>query len=379
MGTTATLGIAAYALRRLLTPERDRPDNVDVLEVGTDTVVLGATVDTTTPGRYGLWLDRGTGHARLGEIISRDEEAGTVTRVLDGVDRGKFRPGPARWNGYYYGGDPSSSLGLPFEHVRIAGPVGNLPAWVVPAPSPQPGAGDAEHPGGDGEKRWAVLVHGRGALRSECLRAIPVLHRLGWTCLVAAYRNDEDGPSSGDNRYALGLSEWADVDAALEWATSRGAERIALVGWSMGGAIALQTLDRSHYAHLVSHVILDGPVVDWGVVIRHHIRLGGLPDLIAHVAPYVLRSSGARHLLGIESPLDVSQTDWTGRAQELRHQTLLIHSVDDTFVPADASIALAQARPDMVRYVRWSTARHTKEWNTDPERWEAEVARFLRS
>ena len=39
--------------------------------------------------------------------------------------------------------------------------------------------------------------------------------------------------------------------------------------------------------------------------------------------------------------------------------------------------ALAAARPDLVTMEPWDTARHTKEWNVDPDRWERSVAAFV--
>jgi hypothetical protein len=39
---------------------------------------------------------------------------------------------------------------------------------------------------------------------------------------------------------------------------------------------------------------------------------------------------------------------------------------------------LAVARPDIVTFEPFSTARHTKLWNYDSERWNAAITRFLR-
>jgi hypothetical protein len=75
----------------------------------------------------------------------------------------------------------------------------------------------------------------------------------------------------------------------------------------------------------------------------------------------------------------VARTNWVSRAGELEHRILLIHSVDDEFVPVGPSLALAGARPDLVTMERWDGARHTKEWNVDPVRWEASVAEFVSS
>jgi fermentation-respiration switch protein FrsA (DUF1100 family) len=85
----------------------------------------------------------------------------------------------------------------------------------------------------------------------------------------------------------------------------------------------------------------------------------------------------ARRLVGVHDPVDVAKTDWVARAGELTHPILLVHSVDDEFVPVGPSQELARARPDLVTMPHWDTARHTKEWNVDPQRWERSVADFV--
>ena len=84
-----------------------------------------------------------------------------------------------------------------------------------------------------------------------------------------------------------------------------------------------------------------------------------------------------RHLVGIESVIDLAATDFVRRADELRHPILLIHSLDDEFVPAQRSIDLAAARPDLVQLETWQVARHCKEWNVDQQRWERLVEAFV--
>ena len=56
---------------------------------------------------------------------------------------------------------------------------------------------------------------------------------------------------------------------------------------------------------------------------------------------------------------------------------LVIHSVDDEFVPYGPSAELARLRPDIVTWRPWEQARHVREWNTDPARWERYVREFL--
>lgn len=367
-----SLAAATYFARRVLTPDPHKPDDVDILAVGDATVTLAATVDTTAPGRYGLWLDGGTGHARLGQVLGHDDGPvgpggpNTLTRELLWVDRGRLLPGRARWNQYYYAGSPWEALGLPTHDLTVSSDLGDLDAWVVPGAA---GVGPAN--------RWAVLVHGRGATRSECLRAVPTLHELGITCLIAMYRNDVGAPPSPDGRYNLGLSEWRDVEAAMLSAVEAGASSIVLCGWSMGGGIALQVLDRSWLSDRVSAVVLDAPVIDWADVLRHQAAAHQVPAPVEFLSRRLIGRPAARRLVGVHEPIDVALTDWVSRAAELNHPILLIHSVDDEFVPVGPSAALAARRPDLVRYEPWREARHTREWNVDPVRWDRVVRAFL--
>lgn len=358
-----SLGAATLFARLVLTPDDRRPDNIRVLAVADGEVTFARSPETLLPGRYGMWLDGGAGHARLGEPLRVDHRRGTVTRRLLSVDRGTLRPGPARWSQYFYWDSPAVSLGLPTSDVLISSELGPMPAWLVPSERPS--------------RRWAILVHGRGARREECLRALPALRRLGITSLVISYRNDPGVPPAPDGRYNLGLSEWRDVEAAMLYAVHQGADSLLLGGWSMGGAIALQTLDRSWLSDLVEALFLDSPVVDWGDVLAHHARLHHVPSSLARLGTLVMGRRSTRRLAGVHDPVDVARTNWVARAREIRHRILIQHSVADDFVPAGPSIALAQARPDLVSLERWQTAGHCGEWNLDPKRWEQVLAEFL--
>jgi pimeloyl-ACP methyl ester carboxylesterase len=366
------IGAAAYFARRFLTPDRLQPDDTQILGIDGDSIMLGLTPESGQPGLYGLWFNGGRGHARVGAILSVDKASGSVRRVLEGVDAGELRVGPARWDGYYFFGSPQETLGLPSSDVEIESDIGMLPAWEVPAPAAAKSLTE-----GEALNRWAILVHGRGAQRGECLRAVPVLHELGFTSLIPMYRNDIGAPSSSDGRYSLGLSEWRDCEAAILHAVDSGAQEIVLFGWSMGGAIVLQTLDRSWLSGRVKGVVLNAPALDWADVIRHQTALNNIPGPIGALSRSLIGQQWARRLVGVHEPIDWAQTNWESRADELKHRTLLIHSVDDDFVPVGPALSLATKRPDLVRFEPWKQARHTKEWNVDPQRWNAIVRDFL--
>jgi uncharacterized protein len=362
-GLAAAAAAAVFA-RKVVTPEGERPEDVEVLAVTGGvhpTVTLRAEELTTLLlGRYGVWQDRGTTHVRLGPVLEHDPEAGTVTRPVVHVDHGRLHTGRARWNQYYYAGDPYSALGLPYEEIRVPGEAGPLHGWLVP--------------GGD---TWAILVHGRGATREECLRALPVLNRLGVTALVAGYRTTAGLPDVPAGRYHLGDREWQDVESAIIYAAAQGASEIVLFGWSMGGSIAMQTVSRSWTAGRVKGLVLDAPVLDWRNVLSHHAKMNHMPTALGRLGQSMLSHRSAWRLAGTEAPVDLDRLDWVSRAAELTHPVLLIHSKDDEFVPAGPSQAFADARPDLVTYVPMDGALHCKEWNADPEAWDNAVARFL--
>lgn len=370
VGGAVSMGTATYFAHRIITPEHEKKDDTTILEVDQEAgrITFRANAWTTAPGRYGLWLDRGAGHARVGQVVEEDDDArpATVTRELLGVDQGEIGPGSARWNKYFFCGTPGSALGLDHEDVLVTSDIGDLPSWLVP-PAEGTGTGD-----------WAILVHGRSAMREETLRAVPVLHRLGYTSLIPMYRNDIGAPASSDGRYSLGMSEWRDVEAAMRYALAHGARRLVLVGWSMGGAIVLQALNRSDVAHRVHRVVLNGPVIDWGNVLAHQADLHLIPRPIEHLARGLLRSRLSRHLLRIAEPVDVAATNWVDRADEVTHRMFIIHSATDETVPYGPSQDLARRRPGLVHTFVWPRARHCQEWNTNPSLWDDLVASFLR-
>ncbi len=360
-GAALTATAVSFA-RAVVTPRRHKPDDLEVLQVGPRRVVLSATADTVVPGRYGVWTDGGRGHFRVGDVLEVTEER--VTRELLGVDAGVPVPGRARWNQYYFAGDPTTALDLPHEDVLVPSDVGALPCWSVPGPA-------------DGRPdTWAVLVHGRGATREEALRAVPVLHGLGLPCLVPAYRNDADAPTVEPGLYGLGDTEWRDVEAVARYALDRGARRLLLVGWSMGGAIVLQFVARSPLAEHVRPSCWTGPSSTGSTCWTTRRARPGSPSASAASGCSCSPPRGPSPRRR-PRPVDLRAMDWVRRAEELQLPALLLHSDADDYVPSGPSQRLAQARPDLITYVASSTARHTKEWNVDPQGWESAVREFV--
>jgi alpha-beta hydrolase superfamily lysophospholipase len=359
-GVVAT--IAVLFARKVVTPVGRREEDLVIGRVdlaGGEVELHGEEVELQ--GRYGLWFERDSGHARIGEVVAAGPR--TARRRIEGVDFGRLdRARRGRLDGWYYLGP--WEFGRSYENVLIETPLGPAPAWHVPSETP---AG-----------RWVIQVHGRGAKRGETLRALPAAYDGGWDTLVISYRNDGEAPASVDRRYGLGGTEWEDVVAAVRFAREHGAEEIVLMGWSMGGTITLQAVLRSEAVRerLVG-VILESPAIDWVDILRFQGSQYGLPDEVSSMIMRLLSAPLAVTVTGIAAPIDLHSLDAVARAEEFDVPILLLASEDDGFVPIDGARRFAAARPDLVQFEVFTGARHVKLWNQDPERWSRLIEGWL--
>jgi len=352
--------VSLRVARQVVTPAARKSDTrILSLDTAAQTITLARTPDTELPGRYGLFTNGTDSYLKLGSVLA--EDATSVKRKLLTRISPQTRISPdAAFSGWYY--DHPDELHLPYTAELIGSGVGPCPAWLFPA-------GDSEV--------WVIQVHGRGTTRAECLRAVPVFHGLGVTSLVVSYRNDGEAPRSRTGTYALGATEWRDVDAAVGFARRRGAKRIILMGWSMGGAIALQLELTSAHGDVIAGLILESPVIDWRVVLGYQAKLMNLPAAVTGLAIGALRTEWATPMTGAGAAIPFDRLDAVSRAAELRHPILILHSDDDGFVPSDASHDLVVARPDLVELQVFEVARHTKLWNYDQDRWSDSIRNWL--
>jgi pimeloyl-ACP methyl ester carboxylesterase len=372
IGASAAFLGAAYFARQVVVPKTTRKEDLPIRRVfhGADgelLVELPASPQTSAPGRYSVWFANGAGHACVGPVVASDPEAGTVTRVVERVDTGDLLgAGAGIWSGYVF--SKPEQLGLPFSDVEITVEGGIAPAWRFnpSEASAKPGA-------------WAIHIHGMGGKRAGALRGVPVAVGRGYTSLVVSFRNDGEAPPSADGRYTLGQSEWRDIEAAVQYAVSEGAQQIVLFGWSLGASIALRVADRSAHSDRIVGLILDAPVMDWQTTLTANAGDSGLPRSIAALGLRMLQSPTMRWVTGLQDPVEFKHMDWLKRADEIKKPTLVLHGHGDPSTPFQVSQRIAGLRPDMFRLVPFDAVGHSHEWNVDPGRWESAVVGLLDS
>lgn len=349
-------GIAAAFARRVV---RWRPhDDERVVAADERMVVLAATLKTRHPGVFGMRYP--DGYALVGPVIA--EDARTVTRELREVSGRRPGPGGASWEGDVHA-LPSDVA--PHADVVVDAPSGPAPAWRF---------GPAENP------TWAIHIHGIRSTRDSALRTVPAALAEGISSLVVSYRGDGDAAPAFGGASRLGLDEAEDVDAAIGFAVAHGAARVVLVGWSMGGAIALRLTERSAHRDVIAALVLVGPATDWRAAIRSGAAAGRvpLPGAAAWIACAALGHPLLSRLAGLRAPVDLDELDWT-RDGRLTVPTLVVHSRADRTVPFASTERFAAANPGLVDVREAPEADHSWEYNVAPEWFTETVRRWLRA
>lgn len=256
--------------------------------------------------------------------------------------------------------DPLSAYGKPFRSVVVPCAGGRCPAWFVPGTS----------------ATWALMVHGKGATRTEPLRALGAVLRAGMPALIVTYRNDQGAPADRSHFYRYGETEWRDLAAAVGYALQHGARRVVLFGFSMGGGIVASFLQHSPRAGVAAALVLDAPMLDFRRTVDYAAAQRTLP-LVGGPLPRPLTWT-AETIAGLRYGINWQHIDYLDHRSWLRAPALVFHGTADDTVPIVTSDSLARSSPQLVQEVRTPGAAHVGSWNVDPARYTEVLAAFLR-
>jgi uncharacterized protein len=209
-----------------------------------------------------------------------------------------------------------------------------------------------------------VMIHGLSNNRREPLDKAGYLHEAGYNLLVFDLRGH--GRSDGDGS-TMGYRETEDVSAAVTKARQLDAGRIALFGYSLGAAIAVEeaAVDPN-----VSTVIEDSGFTSVGdVFLARFTEVTHLPDL-PWAAPLVAFGE-----------LDVGISLWkvapVDMAARLHKPLLAIVGGADTIVPPAEGRAIFAAAPGPKQLLEVPAAGHVQAYDTANRLYEGTVLTFL--
>lgn len=335
----------------------ERLHEVRVTSVGDGTIGLSDPEDywIDRDGFYGVIWDGGSGV--IGEIV--ETVGDTVIRDYVAIE-GELEPGdmvdidPWMWD------DPMTGLGLEFETVSYESELGPLGAWYIGA------AGDD----------WVIALHGKGGDRREALRFAGIANFAGYDVLMVDYRNDPDTDHDPSGIYQYGVTEWRDVEAAIDYALDQGADRIVLAGFSTGAALAFSFMAESVFSEEVDLLFVESPNLDMEQTVRHGAAQTTLPGL-----PFMTPDSMSTAAIWVaERRYGINFDDWDyieGAADVIEVPVLVIHGTKDLTVPVEVALALEDELPDLVTLEEFPDADHVSSWNLDRTRYRDVVLAFL--
>jgi uncharacterized protein len=345
------------------------PTTAEVVDVGEGRITLDNAVE---PGpsswrelRYALSWDGG-----YAELSGPAEVDGTqVTRELDLLRGSEPAAGDTVTLDRNLVDAEAVEPLVATEEVSYPSGRGALPGLYA---EPAPGFGSGAEP----STTWAVLVHGKGGTPEEMLRMAQATTAAGLPTLSINYRNDPGTSPDPSGRHAFGQTEWRDLEAAVAYARSEGAEGVVLGGASMGGGIVAAYLENAEREPgFVRGVVLDAPMLDLPAVIDYGASQMDLP--LGLEVPGVLTGSG-RQVVALLDGVDWDALTYLDDTSWLQVPALVLHTSGDTTVPVTISRELAQTEPDLVQLEEFD-GEHVEAYNADPERYQAAMTAYLTS
>ncbi len=236
-----------------------------------------------------------------------------------------------------------------------------LHGYWMPAPG-DPAAGSSTAPA-------IVVCHGYNGSLDADLKTAPLLNRAGFGVLAFDFRGH--GRSDG-SLVSLGYHERQDLLGAVDWLEKRGVTRVGVLGFSMGGVVALSAAPMHP---LIRVVVADGAFAEVRTLIEGALRERYNPGpLTPWLAWAIVQAMGWR------AAANLAQADPLRVVGQLAPRAvLLIHGARDPYVPMDSIRALYRAaRPPKALWVV-PEAGHREAAQLRPQEYERRVVDFFQT
>jgi len=319
------------------------------------------------------------GDAVVGKILSVNENlvtreliqiSGTLVKgdlirdsalIVKDEDTNRYKIlGSNSWSGQVSEGvyTPKSVADLDFETVTYTSELGEFPAYLTD----------------DGDKGIVIFVHGfRGDYKREVFAMVrgAELAESGYRSMIISYRNDRGLAQDPSGIFQYGVTEWKDLDSAIEKARTL-TDNIVLFCISGGGGPCSSWLGNAENQNQVSGVIYEAPVISFweSVEINGESRFPWVPSSLF---------SYFKIFTEIRYGVDFDSMDFRYDLINSQIPALLFHGDDDEWVPVSMSDFIASSRDYKYTYKRYENVGHVTAWNADPEDYQKTIKEFLNS
>ena len=368
-----------------LNPDFNDAENVGTAEdrVIVDTITSNRIILNVEEEQWGPLLENGVygiigqnGEAIVGSIVSTNGNIierellqinGTIVSgdrisasgLIRKDDSGGYKIlGSSGWSGQATDGvyTPESVSGIEYKDIFYESNIGSFPAYLT----------------SDGENGIVIFVHGfRGNYAREVFSLMRAkdLAELGYRSMVIAYRNDRGLPKDPSGIYQYGVTEWEDIDAAVDEARKYN-ENVILFGISGGGGPVSSWIENSNDLSKVNGIIYEAPVISFweSVEVNGAARFPWLPEALFSYFKIVTE---------LRYSVDFDSMDFREAVINSSIPTLLFHGDDDEWVPVEMSDLIAQSRDTNFTYIRYENVGHVTSWNADPDNYIYQLDLFL--
>ena len=295
-----------------------------------------------------------------GSLVTGDRIAGAGGLLLDD-NTGIYKIlGTSGWSGQATQGvyTPKSVANIEYEDIFYQSDIGQFPAYLTSS----------------GDDGVVIFVHGfRGDYSREVfaqLRAEDLMD-MGFRSMIISYRNDRGLPKDPSGIFQYGVSEWKDIDAAIDEARKI-SENVVLWGISGGGGPVSSWIQNTDDISKVSGIIYEAPVISFweSVEVNGAARFPWLPQGLFSYFKIVTE---------LRYGVDFDSMDFRDAVINSDIPVLLFHGDDDEWVPVEMSDLIAESRNKNFTYIRSENVGHVTSWNADPENYVLQMSEFLSS
>jgi fermentation-respiration switch protein FrsA (DUF1100 family) len=246
-----------------------------------------------------------------------------------------------------------ADVNLAFEDAEFRSGDGTLlRGWYIPAQT---------------SNRTVIICPGANGSIDADVAVLPWFHLLDLNVLIFDWRGH--GRSDGETT-TLGYDERYDLIAAVEYAKARGALNIGVLGFSLGGAVALST---AAICPDIQAVAADSAFVHIVTAAAAGLTERGLPDGLSYsIARLILTTAGLR--LG-KNLFEADPVRWIDRVAP--RPVLLIYGERDPFAPR-AEVELLYRRAGEPKDIwRVPGAAHREIQVLQPDEYRQRLTRFF--
>jgi len=249
--------------------------------------------------------------------------------------------------------DNPGNHGLQFESIEFKSPDGILlRGWWIPA---------------ERSVETVVFLHGYHGSKAPDLQYAPLLHNRGYNLLLFDFRGHG---SSGGNITSLGALERLDALSAVEAAVRKGSEKIGLLGFSMGGRVAVLAGGESAQ---VNAIVCDCGPARISTSMELHLQKHGLPKVLSKgITWFVLFGASVRcrvNLFAYEPILQANHLE--GKP------ALFIQGIKDPNICVDETIQMVRNAGSKASLWLVDDAGHRDISDFHPQEYQARLVEFF--